>query len=280
MQKLSVNVGFSCPNRDGTLGRGGCTYCNNSAFVPSYCDSDDDVTTQLEKGKAFFGRKYPDMRYMAYFQAYTSTYSTSSARLTDLYLEALNVEKIEAVVISTRPDCVGRELLEALDHIRLETGKKIFFEIGVETSCDTTLTLVNRHHTWAQTVEAINKIADCGFEVGAHLIMGLPGESNSRMLQSIGQVCSLPVSSLKLHQLQIIKGTPLYDRWKLNPSTITLFALNDYIEFCIQAIKIVPSHIAIERFTASAPAELLAAPKWGIKNYEFVNLLNNRLKKA
>lgn len=273
MQKLSVNTGSTCPNRDGTIGTGGCYYCNNLAFVPSYCSPADSVTEQLEKGKAFFGRKYPDMRYLAYFQAYTSTYSRHRERSTAYYREALQVDKIEGSVISTRPDCIDDRLLSELESLSERTGKRIMFEIGIETIHDETLKSINRGHTCRQAVEAIEKTASGKFDICVHLIMGLPGETESMMLETIDFVCGLPVTSLKLHQLQIIEGTRFARLWRENPGMFRLFSAGEYLDFCRKVIKRVPGHIAIERFTSSAPEKLLLAPRWGMKNHEFVDKL-------
>lgn len=277
MQKLSVNVGFTCPNRDGSIGTGGCTYCNNDAFVPRYCSTTDPVAEQLRKGKDFFGRKYPDMHYMAYFQAYTSTYSNVDTLLR-AYAEALNVDAVEALVIATRPDCLSKQLLTDLKRLSDETGARIMFEIGVESSHDATLAIVNRGHTWARAQLAIDMIAQEGFDVCAHLIFGLPGETLRMMLQSVDRIVAAPVTSLKFHQLQVIKGTPMHRQWELGEVMLKLFGSDEYLALCEEVIDHVPHHIAIERFTASTPSHLLVAPRWNLKNYQFVNLLNARIK--
>lgn len=277
MQKLSVNVGFSCPNRDGSIGSGGCLYCNNDAFVPAYCNPGDSVTEQLRKGKEFFGRKYPDMGYMAYFQAYTSTYS-NMGRLLAAYREALEVPGVEALVIATRPDCVPDRLLTELATLGRETGSRIMMEIGVESTFDATLKAVNRGHTWQQAADAINRCASSGFDVCVHLIFGLPGETRAMMLESVERVCSLPVTSLKFHQLQVVKGSALHMQRERGEVDVKLFDVDEYLDLCVDIVGRVPRHIAIERFTASSPAHLLEAPRWNLKNYQFVNLLNNRLE--
>ncbi len=177
VQKLSVNAGFSCPNRDGSIGRGGCIYCDNRSFTPSYCNQSDSVTEQIEKGKLFFGRKYPELKYIAYFQAYTSTYSVSLSRLTELYCEALGVDDVVGLVIGTRPDCFDKRLAELLGEIGCGE-KKVLVEFGAESSHDETLLMVNRGHTWQQTADAVWRAHDVGIDVGLHFIMGLPGETH------------------------------------------------------------------------------------------------------
>ena len=272
VQKLSVNAGFSCPNRDGTIGRGGCIYCDNRSFTPSYCSPADSVTEQLVKGKAFFGRKYPDMKYLAYFQAYTSTYSASTGRLLDLYREALAVENVIGLVIGTRPDCFPGQLARQLGEINRD-GYPVIVEFGAETSHDATLQIINRGHTWRQTVEAVQLAAGAGLDVGLHFIMGLPGETETMMLETVRRAVELPISSLKFHQLQVIKGTPLHRRWESGEISLDLFTADTYLALCRKICVLVPPSIAIERFTSSSPAELLVAPRWGIKNYEFVHRL-------
>lgn len=281
MQKLTVNAGFSCPNRDGTLGRGGCAYCNNASFSP-YLGA-GAVAAQLEKGKEFFGRKYPDMRYLAYFQSYTNTHGDES-RLMELYREALDVEKVEGLIIGTRPDCVSTALLKALAQL----GKPVIMEYGAESSHDTTLALVNRCHTWSQTVDAVERTAEAGLHTGLHFIMGLPGETDEMMMQTVERMAKLPVDTVKFHQLQIIRGTTM-EREAVRESDGRLFfrgvpvkefSVDDYVELCVRIIvklRVENPEIAIERFTSQAPAELLVSPRWGLKNYQFVNLLQNRL---
>ena len=272
VQKLSVNAGFSCPNRDGSIGRGGCIYCDNRSFTPSYCNQSDSVTEQIEKGKLFFGRKYPELKYIAYFQAYTSTYSVSLSRLTELYCEALGVDDVVGLVIGTRPDCFDKRLAELLGEIGCGE-KKVLVEFGAESSHDETLLMVNRGHTWQQTADAVWRAHDVGIDVGLHFIMGLPGETHDMMLRTVERAVELPVSSLKFHQLQVIYGTILHRRWENGELNLQLFDVDSYLDLCREICDIVPKSIAIERFTSSAPAELLVAPKWGIKNYEFVNRL-------
>ena len=276
MQKLAINAGFSCPNRDGTIGTGGCSYCNNQSFVPSYCVPTDSVTKQLEKGKQFFGKKYPNMHYLAYFQAYTSTHSKDRSHLVSLYEEALKVDKIEGIIISTRPDCVDINLLDTLKKLE-ETGKQVMFEIGVETTHDITLSRTNRGHSWKVARESIRLVSSYGFDVCVHLIMGMPGETKEDMRLTVERICKEPITSLKLHQMQIIEGTPLASQWRKETDHCYLFSAEEYIEFCRELIDLIPKNIAIERFTSSAPDNLLLAPRWGLKNYEFTNLLDGVL---
>lgn len=273
MQKLTVNARFSCPNRDGTKGTGGCIYCNNRSFSPSTSGSHETISAQLEDGKRFFARKYPAMRYLAYFQSYTNTYG-STDRLMALYREALAVEGVDGLIIGTRPDSLSDSLLTELT--ALAARHYIMVEFGAESSHDSTLRLVNRCHTWSDTVNAVTRTAAAGIHVGLHLIMGLPGESRSMMLETVDRCCTLPVDVLKFHQLQVIRDTRLAD---MMPD-VKVFTIGEYLDLCVDIIRHVPPGIAIERFTSSAPADLLIAPRWGLKNHEFTNLLKKRLNEA
>lgn len=277
IQKISINAGFSCPNRDGTLGTGGCTYCNNQTFNPSYCAPSLSVTEQLEEGKRFFARKYPSMRYLAYFQAYTSTHGDIE-RLKSLYEEALAVDGVVGLIIGTRPDCMPDELLDYLESLAARCF--VLVEYGAESSHDSTLELINRCHTWGQTVEAVNRTAARGIHVGLHMIMGLPGESLEMMLSSVDALSALPIDTVKFHQLQIIRGTRLARDIEMGLYDVPRMSVEEYIDLCAMIVQRINPSIAIERFTSQSPEELLIYPKWGLKNYQFVNLLHRRLCNA
>lgn len=270
VQKLTVNAGFICPNRDGTKGRGGCTYCNNASFSPAFSFSSDTVEAQLERGKKFFARKYPSMKYLAYFQSYTNTYGDVQ-KLMDMYRRALVVEDVVGLVIATRPDMMPDELLHQL--AMLATGSYVMVEYGVETSHDITLAAVNRCHTWTDSVDAITRTHRAGLHVGAHLIMGLPGETRTMMLHTVEEILQLPIDVLKLHQLQVLRGTTL----AAHVDEVATFGVEQYLELCCEIVKLVGHKVAIERFTSSAPDDMLLKPRWGLKNYQFVNMLINRL---
>lgn len=272
MQKLAVNAGFSCPNRDGTISTGGCTYCCNASFNPAYCRSGLDIAAQLEEGKRFFGRKYPEMRYLAYFQAYTSTHDRDIDHLMSLYRAAAAVDGVDGVIIATRPDCISAALLDAL------TGLPwVMMEYGAESSHDTTLATVNRGHTWADTVKAVQLTAAREIPVGLHLILGLPGENRDMMLGTIDRVNDLPVDVVKLHQLQLLKGTQLTRQISSGELSIHRFDVNEYIDLCAEIVERLRPGIAIERFLSQSPPEMLVYPRWGLKNYQFTNLLHNKL---
>ena len=273
-QKIAINAGFTCPNRDGSKGRGGCTYCNNQTFNPSYCQTDKSVADQLAEGVRFFSRKYPEMRYLAYFQAYTSTYGEQE-RLERLYEEALDYPGVVGLVIGTRPDCMPDRLLDYL--ARLSERVLVLVEYGVESTLDRTLRRINRGHDFAEAEEAIRRTAARGIAVGAHLILGLPGESRDEILRHADRLSDLPLTTLKLHQLQLIRHTRMALEFERQPEDFHLFTVDEYIDLAIDFIERLDPAIALERFVSQSPKELLIAPDWGLKNYEFTARVNRRL---
>lgn len=275
VQKISLNAGFSCPNRDGSKGWGGCTYCNNQTFNPAYCDTGKSVTVQLEEGIRFFSRKYPKMFYLAYFQAYTNTYAGLD-HLKTLYEEALRVPTVVGLVIGTRPDCMPDELLDYLAVL----SKRCFIlvEYGVESTLDHTLEVINRGHDVACSVDAIKRTANSGLFVGAHIILGLPGEQPSDMVNHVEKLNALPLDTLKLHQLQLIKGTKLAAQAAANPTWVHRFSAFDYAELVVEFLERLRPDIAVERFVSQSPPELLLAPDWGLKNYEFTHMVEKKMR--
>lgn len=276
IQKISVNAGFSCPNRDGTLGYGGCIYCDNTSFTPSYCFDSDNVSVQIDAGKKFFSSKYPEMEFLAYFQSYTNTLSNDTAYLERIYREAMKVSGVVGIIIGTRPDSLPDNVVRLLAGLNRE--KKVFVELGVESSHDSTLRLVNRGHGWNDTVSAVRRLSESGLSVGIHLIAGLPGEDDDMILDTVRRAVELPIESLKMHHLQVLRDTPLARLVDEGKIYIKSYTVEDYIELCIKIIKLVPSNIAIERFLSSSPPQKVLMPKWGMKNYEFTARLLNRLE--
>ncbi|MCD7932359.1 MAG: TIGR01212 family radical SAM protein [Tannerellaceae bacterium] len=275
VQKISIHAGFTCPNRDGTKGHGGCTYCNNQTFSPEYCHTDRTVTQQILDGMAFFARKYPAMKYLAYFQAYTNTYAELN-RLQKLYEEALAVEGVVGLIIGTRPDCMPDSLLQYLE----ELSQKYFVlvEYGVESTLNRTLQRINRGHTFEDSVNAIVRTAQKSIFTGAHMILGLPGESREDILQHADILSGLPLTTLKLHQLQLIRNTRMAKEFSESPDSFHLFDVDEYIELVIDFIEKINPSIYLERFVSQSPKELLIAPDWGLKNFEFTARVNKRLK--
>ena len=273
VQKISINAGFTCPNRDGSVGYGGCTYCNNQTFNPAYCHTGKSVTQQLEEGKRFFVRKYPEMKYLAYFQAYTNTYARVE-QLRQMYEEALEVEDVVGIVIGTRPDCVSDELLDYLEELNRRTF--VLVEYGIESANDETLKRINRGHDFACCRSAVERTHARGILTGGHIIIGLPGEDAEESLRQAPLISSLPLDILKIHQMQIIRGTRLAQEYAEHPFHV--YTVEEYIDVIVKYIRLLRKDLVLERFVSQSPKELLVAPKWGLKNYEFTNLLNNRLK--
>ena len=262
VQKISIDAGFSCPNRDGKISSGGCTYCDNRTFNPSYCDRKKSISEQLEEGK-----------YLAYFQAYTNTYAKVE-QLREMYEEALRVEDVVGIVIGTRPDCMSDELLDYLEELNKRTF--LLVEYGIESANDDTLRRINRGHDFACSRDAVERTHARGILTGGHIIIGLPGEDAEESLRQAPIISSLPLDILKIHQMQIIKGTRLAQEYAEHPFHV--YSVEEYIDVIVRFIRLLRPDLVLERFVSQSPKELLVAPKWGLKNYEFTNLLNNRLK--
>lgn len=275
VQKISVDAGFTCPNRDGTCGRGGCTYCNNASFSPGYTGQRKSVTEQLAEGIRFFSHKYPRMKYLAYFQSYTNTYGALGT-VTALYEEALRVPGVVGLVIGTRPDCISPELLDYLEELSRHTF--IYMEYGVESTDGETLLKINRGHSYEVSRKAIQDTAARGIPVGVHLIIGLPGEKRSHFITHALRLSEEPITSLKLHQLQILRGTEMGRQLVQDPSQFQLLTPQEYLYIAGEIIQHLRPDIYIDRFVSQSPPELLLAPRWNMKNYHFTALLKKHLE--
>lgn len=275
VQKVSIDAGFTCPNRDGTKGRGGCTYCNNTSFKPSYCNLETSVSAQIERGIRFFSERYHSIAYLAYFQAYTNTYAPLE-NLISMYEEALAHPEVIGLVIATRPDCLPEEVLDYL----MEISKQcyVMVELGLESCEDETLLRINRGHTWNESQVAVKQLAERGIHNCVHLIAGLPGENRELVLKQAAKISELPVENLKLHQLQIHKGTIMERQYRKNPEEFELYNnVGPYIELMADYLELLRPEIIVERFISQSPPELLVAPRWGLKNFEFTAMLEKRL---
>lgn len=268
VQKISIDAGFTCPNRDGRISTGGCTYCDNRTFNPSYCDRNKSIREQLKEGKDFFNRKYSDMKYLAYFQAFTNTYGSVDL-LKKLYEEALQEEDIVGLVIGTRPDCISTPLLDYLEQLSRQTF--LIVEYGIESANNETLRRINRGHTFECSKKAVEMTAERGILTGGHIILGLPGEDREESLRQAPIISSLPLNILKIHQMQIIKGTRLAEEYLQNP--FPLYTVEEYVRLIADYISLLRKDLVLERFVSQSPPELLIAPRWGLKNYQFVHLL-------
>jgi len=275
VQKISLNAGFTCPNRDGVKGKGGCTYCNNQTFNPEYCKTEKSVKEQLEEGRLFFSRKYPEMKYLAYFQAYTNTYSELE-ELKRKYEDALSVDGVVGLVIGTRPDCMPDALLDYLEELNKRTF--LLVEYGIESTNDDTLRRINRGHTYADTVDAVQRTAARGILTGGHVILGLPGETHDMIVNQAEMLSKLSLTTLKMHQLQLIRGTKMAHEFEEHPEEFHLYEVDEYIDLVIDYVEQLRPDMVLERFVSQSPKELLIAPDWGLKNYEFTERVKKRMR--
>lgn len=274
-QKISIDAGFTCPNRDGTKGTGGCTYCNNKSFTPSYCKAHDDLFHQVSEGIGFFSRRYRRAKkFLAYLQSYSNTYKPLSD-IEAIYESILSHPDIYGLVISTRPDCVDERLLDYL--AKLSDDYLIFLEFGIESCYNATLMRINRCHTFEDSVKAINMATERNLHVAAHLLFGLPGETREMMLEQARIVSGLGIESLKFHQLQIIKGTRMAAEYVENPELFRLFSLEEYIQFSIAFLERLKPEISVQRFFSETPPRLKLAPDWGLMRSD---VLNQRLEET
>ncbi len=305
LQKLVLDAGFSCPNRDGSVGRGGCTYCDNAAFHPGYSTPGKPLLIQIEEGIEFQRIRYPRVRhYLAYFQAYSNTYG-SLERLKSLYEEVLAHPEVVGVVIGTRPDCVDGNKLDYLAGLaggrvldgwsrtlgeerdtasaglprRSLTAPIVVVEYGIESCYDTTLARINRGHDFECARKAVEMTAERGLDTGAHFILGLPGESRQMLLDQCGLISSLPLRSVKFHQLQIVKGTAMEKEYAAGPSAFYRPSLDEYIDFVIDMLERLRPDLYIERVAGEVPPRFVNETPWGlVRNFEILRRLDKRLE--
>jgi radical SAM protein (TIGR01212 family) len=277
MQKISIDAGFTCPNRDGLLGKGGCTYCDNDSFNPSYCVPRKSVTEQIAEGIEFHAQRYRRAnKFLAYFQAYSNTY-TSIEQLKKIYSEALKYPGVAGLVIGTRPDCVDPYKLDYL----AELSKKYYItiEYGIESCYDRTLTRINRMHDFKCSRKAIEETAARGITIGVHLIFGLPGETVQDMIDEVEIISGLPVNSIKFHQLQLLKNTRITEEYMLNPSDFHVFDVPEYIDFITEIIERLRPDIVVERIAGEVPPKFLAIPAWcSLRNDQLLALFEKNLE--
>ena len=276
VQKVSIDAGFSCPNRDGTVAYGGCTFCDNRSFNPSYCDPDKSITQQIDEGTEFHRKRYHNPgKYLAYFQAFTNTHAPL-AKLKELFSEALSVPGVIGLVIGTRPDCIDEEKLKYFRE--LAESHYVILEIGIESCYDATLKRINRGHNYQQAVDAIELTASYGIKVGSHMIFGLPGESEAMLLDEAELLSKLPLDTIKFHQLQLIRGTAMVTDYERNPQDFKFYKLDAYIDLMIRFIERLNPNFVIERFFSEAPpADNLTPIQWNLRNDQMLNLLEKQL---
>jgi radical SAM protein (TIGR01212 family) len=277
VQKVSIDAGFSCPNRDGSKSLGGCTYCNNDAFNPSYCLSEKPISVQIGEGIDFHKWRYNEaVSYLAYFQAYSNTYA-SLGRLKKLYEEALNYPGVIGLIIGTRPDCVDDEKLEYIKE--LSEKYYVAVEYGIESCYNKTLIRINRGHSFEDAVSALERTTAFGINTGAHFIFGLPGETREEMMNQVDIISRLPITTVKFHQLQIIRGTTMEMEFKNNPDDFELFTWEEYLDFFVAFLERLNPEIVVERFTGEAPPRFLTGTGWGKKRTDqIVTLIEKRLE--
>ena len=296
LQKIVLDAGFTCPNRDGKVGRGGCTYCDNAAFHPSYSTSGKSLHQQLDEGIEFHKVRYRTTEhYLAYFQSFSNTYAPLD-RLRELYEEALSHPDVVGIVIGTRPDCVDEEKLDYLADLNqgrvlkdwtrtlsgdgTRTAPIVIVEYGIESCYDSTLERINRGHDFETACKAVKMTAERGIDVGAHFILGLPGETRQMMLDACSLINDLPLRSVKFHQLQIVKGTQMEKEYAQVPQDFERFSLEEYLDFFVEMLERLRPDLFIERFVGEVPPRFVNETPWGlIRNVELLRLLEARLLK-
>lgn len=277
VQKVTINAGFTCPNRDGRVGVGGCTFCNNEAFTPSYCMRGDSVVKQIEEGIEFHRRRYRNAdKFLAYFQSFSNTYA-SLDQLKEIYSQALAFPEVAGIVVGTRPDCVDEEKLDYFAELSRE--RYVAIEYGIESCYDKTLEEVNRGHDFSCAEYAVRKTAERAIHCGAHFILGLPGETDEMLIEQTVRINKLPLTTIKFHQLQIFKGTAMEADYAASPGKYHFRDLEEYIDLFIEILRRLRPDIIVERFASEAPPRYHAGPNWGlIRNEQLLALLDKRLE--
>ena len=277
MQKVTINAGFSCPNRDGKISTGGCTFCDNAAFTPSYCDSTKSITQQIDEGIEFHRKRYRTaQQYLAYFQSFSNTYAPLE-RLRECYDEALAHPDIAGIVVGTRPDCVDEQKLDYF--AELSRKKYVTIEYGVESCYDETLRRINRGHDFATAERAIRMTAERGIHCGAHFILGLPGESDEMLIEQVERINALPLTTIKFHQLQLFRGTALAREWDEHPELFRFWTIEEYLDLFVEILRRLRPDIVVERFAGEAPPRYHHTEGWGlVRNEQLLTMLDKRLE--
>lgn len=277
VQKIAVDAGLSCPNRDGSKGTKGCSFCNNNAFIPRYCNGTASIQRQLSDGMRFFSGRA--QVHLAYFQSYSNTYG-DTARLIELYESALSFPGIAGIVAATRPDCLQEDLLDYFAG-RFSSNDRskpfLMIELGAESTLDSTLERIGRGHSFADTAEAVRRLHSKDIPVGLHLILGLPGERREDYIRHAKTVSGLDITSIKLHQLQIIRGTRLAEEFARNPGIVEHFSAEEYADTVALFIRTCRPDIAFDRFVSEVPPQMLISPKWGVKADRITEMVRRRL---
>jgi len=276
LQKVSIDAGFTCPNRDGSLGIGGCSFCNNEGFSPSYLREQRDIGVQIDIGIEFMRRRYPRTKaFLAYFQSYSNTYDNLES-LKKTYEIALRHPDISGLVIGTRPDCLPNETLDYL--AELSTRMLVELEIGIESCNDNVLRECLRGHDFACTQDAIQRAASRGLFITGHLLLGLPLETPESLIAGAKELARLPLDALKFHQLQIVRGTRLANQYRAAPERVSLLSPEKYLDAVIDMLEYLPPHIKIQRLGSEVPPDVLVSPDWGMRLFKFPAMLETRLQ--
>ncbi len=279
VQKVAVNAGFTCPNRDGSISKGGCTFCNNGAFTPSYCMTGKSVAQQIGEGIEFHRNRYRTAsQYLVYFQSFSNTYAPLD-HLRQLYDEALAHPQVAGIVVGTRPDCVDEAKLDYFAELAHDRGKYVTVEYGIESVYDATLAAVNRGHDFACAQRAVTMTAERGLHVGAHFILGLPGETDQMLLDGVEAINALPLTTVKFHQLQVFSGTAMAAEYDADPARFRFWELGEYIDLFIEILRRMRSDVVLERFASEAPPRYHHGPNWGlVRNEQLLTMFEKRLE--
>ena len=277
IRKISVDGGFTCPNRDGRIAYGGCTFCDNGAFTPSYCFGKRSISEQIDAGMVFHERRGRGADgYLVYFQSFTNTYADLD-ELKGLYDEALNHSKVVGLVVGTRPDCVDDEKLDYF--ARLAQSKFVAIEYGIESTSDDTLRRICRGHDFATAQRAVSQTTSRGIHTGAHFILGLPCEDRDRILAAVDRINALKLDSVKFHQLQILKHTPIAQEWDLHPEDFPSWTSDEYIDLVIELLRRLRPETVVERFVSQTPARYHHTSGWEmLRNDQILSLLEKRMR--
>lgn len=277
LQKVVLDAGFSCPNRDGHISTGGCTYCDNAAFHPGYSTPGKPLLQQIDEGIEFHRVRYRNAKhFLGYFQSFSNTYGPIE-KLEQVYREALSHPDVVGIVIGTRPDCVDEQKLDLL--AELAKDNIVIVEYGIESCYDETLRRINRGHDFETARKAVAMTAERGIDMGAHFILGLPGETKEMMIEQCRMINELPVRSVKFHQLQLVKGTKMVQDYEEHPGDFVRFTLDEYLDFICDMLAHLRPDLYIERIAGEVPPRFVTETPWGlIRNAELIHLLDERLE--
>lgn len=274
--KLSIDAGFTCPNRDGTAGSGGCAFCSEGGsgeLASSASSSDTDYSASISEQIDRLSEKWPDACYLAYFQSFTNTYAPAEV-LRSRYYAALDDDRISGIAIATRPDCLGDDVLDLLEEINRDHF--MWVELGLQSTHAETLKAMNTCYTYDDYEKAAKALISRGIRVVTHLILGLPGETQDMMLESVRKVCRLPLFGIKLHLMNIVKTAPLYREL---PDYVPFGSIEEYADLVVRCLEIIPPEITIHRLTGDVPRKILVSPEWSYRKRTILNMINSELRR-